>query len=62
MTLQMEDVLMRGIYLGSDRVGGFRCGRVPVDWVYSPMPPKPPTDLLPGSRSSQGLTVEEFRA
>lgn len=41
MTLQMEDVLLRGQWLGVQRVGGLRCGRVQVDWVYNPMPPKP---------------------
>jgi hypothetical protein len=40
MTLQMEDVLLRGRFEGIRRVGGIRCGSVAVDWVYSPMPPK----------------------
>jgi hypothetical protein len=40
MSLQMEDVLLRGEFEGIRRVGGVRCGRVRVDWVYSPMPPK----------------------
>jgi hypothetical protein len=40
MSLQMEDVLLRGQFEGIRRVGGVRCGRVRVDWVYSPMPPK----------------------
>ena len=41
MSLQMEDVLMRGEYRGLRRVAGIRCGSVSVDWVYNPMPPKP---------------------
>ncbi|NIV35179.1 MAG: hypothetical protein GWN58_38720 [Anaerolineae bacterium] len=41
MSLQMEDVLMRGKYLGLRRIAGIRCGSVAVDWVYNPMPPKP---------------------
>jgi hypothetical protein len=41
MTLDMEDVLMRGEFQGMRRIAGVRCGRVRVDWVYSPMPPKP---------------------
>jgi hypothetical protein len=41
MTLQMEDVLVRGVYQGQERVRGIHCGVVEVDWVYNPMPPKP---------------------
>ncbi len=41
MTLQMEDVLVRGEMSAVRRLGGIRCGRVRADWVYSPMPPKP---------------------
>jgi hypothetical protein len=41
MSLSMEDVLMRGDFLGVGRVGGVRCGRVRVNWVYNSMPPKP---------------------
>jgi hypothetical protein len=41
MSLQMEDVLMRGEYHGLRTIAGIRCGTVSVDWVYSPMPPKP---------------------
>jgi hypothetical protein len=41
MSLQMEDVLMRGEYQGLQRVAGIRCGSVRVNWVYNPMPPKP---------------------
>jgi hypothetical protein len=41
MALTMEDVLLRGKYLGIHRVGGFMAGVVDVDWVYNPMPPVP---------------------
>ena len=54
MSLQMEDVLLRGQYQGIRRTPRFgpRCGTVTVNWVYSPMPPKPqqiypPLDLEP---------------
>jgi hypothetical protein len=41
MALTMEDVLLRGKYLGIHRVGGVKAGVVEVDWVYNPMPPVP---------------------
>ena len=41
MALTMEDVLLRGTYLGIRRVGGIPAGVVDVDWVYNPMPPVP---------------------
>jgi len=41
MTLDMEDVLLRGTFEGFRRIGGVLCGSVKVDWVYNPMPPKP---------------------
>lgn len=41
MSLDMEDVLLRGNFLGVQRVGGFRCGVVGVNWVYNSMPPTP---------------------
>jgi hypothetical protein len=41
MALTMEDVLLRGTYLGIRRVGGIRAGQVQVNWVYNPMPPVP---------------------
>jgi hypothetical protein len=41
MALTMEDVLLRGTYLGIHRLGGLRAGLVQVDWVYNPMPPVP---------------------
>jgi hypothetical protein len=52
MALTMEDVLLRGTYLGIRRMGGIRAGLVQVDWVYNPMPPVPgqvypPVELKP---------------
>ena len=52
MALTMEDVLLRGRYLGIQRVGGLKAGVVEVSWVYSPMPPVPgqiypPVELKP---------------
>ncbi len=52
MALTMEDVLLRGTYLGIRRIGGIRAGLVQVDWVYNPMPPVPgqvypPVELKP---------------
>jgi hypothetical protein len=52
MALTMEDVLLRGTYLGLRRLGGIRAGVVQVDWVYNPMPPVPgqvypPLELKP---------------
>jgi hypothetical protein len=50
MSFSMEDVLLRGTYKGLSSRGGFECGVMDVDWVYSPMPPVagqvyPPTEL-----------------
>jgi hypothetical protein len=52
MALTMEDVLLRGKYQGTRRVGGIRAGVMEVDWVYNPMPPVPgqiypPVELKP---------------
>jgi hypothetical protein len=41
MALTMEDVLLRGKYLGMRRMAGIKVGMVEVDWVYNPMPPVP---------------------
>jgi hypothetical protein len=41
MSLDMVDVLMRGQFQGVKRMAGVRCGSICVNWVYSPMPPKP---------------------
>ncbi len=41
MTMNMEDVLLRGGYLGIHRIAGVPCGVVRADWVYNAMPPVP---------------------
>ena len=41
MALTMEDVLLRGKYLGIRRKVGIRTGVVEIAWVYNPMPPVP---------------------
>jgi hypothetical protein len=41
MSLDMTDVLVRGVFEGTARTGGFACGTMSVNYVYSPMPPKP---------------------
>jgi hypothetical protein len=41
MSLDLEDVLMRGTFQGIQRLGGFHCGVVGVNWVYNSMPPVP---------------------
>lgn len=41
MSFDMEDVLLRGTYLGIKPVAGVPCGRVEIDWMYNPMPPVP---------------------
>ena len=41
MALTMEDVLLRGKYLGMRRLAGIKAGLVEVNWVYNPMPPVP---------------------
>lgn len=40
MSFEMQTVLLRGIYRGIRSIGGFECGEMEVDWIYSPMPPK----------------------
>lgn len=41
MALTMEDVLVRGKFMGVQRMAGLKCGVVQVKWVYNSMPPKP---------------------
>jgi hypothetical protein len=40
MSFEMQTVLLRGVYKGTRGIGGFDCGEIEVNWVYSPMPPK----------------------
>lgn len=39
LTMQMEDVLVRGVFHGYDRRRGVRLGTLDIDWVYNSMPP-----------------------
>lgn len=41
LSLNMEDVLLRGTYSGLHRTWGIRCGQVKIDWAYNSMPPVP---------------------
>jgi hypothetical protein len=39
LTMGMEDVLVRGTFLGFKRYRLFRLGAIDMDWVYNSMPP-----------------------
>lgn len=39
MTLEMEDVLVRGKFAGYKRYKGIKLGIIDIDWVYNSMPP-----------------------
>ncbi len=39
LTMQMEDVLVRGIFNGYARHRGVKLGTMDIDWVYNAMPP-----------------------
>jgi len=39
LTMQMEDVLARGIFNGYSRYRGITLGTLDIDWVYNSMPP-----------------------
>jgi hypothetical protein len=39
LTMQMEDVLVRGIFNGYARHRGVKLGTMDIDWVYNSMPP-----------------------
>jgi hypothetical protein len=59
MALSMEDVLLRGVYRGIRRLGGFAAGVIDIDWVYNSMPPVPgqvypPVELTPVSFAGAG--------
>ena len=40
LNLQMESVLVRGVFAGYRRYVGPRVGVIDIDWVYNSMPPK----------------------
>ncbi len=39
LTMDMEDVLVRGIFTGVRRYRGIRLGAIDIAWVYNSMPP-----------------------
>lgn len=39
LTMQMEDVLVRGVFNGYHRYRGVKLGTLDIDWVYNSMPP-----------------------
>lgn len=39
LTMQMEDVLVRGTFNGYNRYRGIKLGTLDIDWVYNSMPP-----------------------
>ena len=39
LNMQMENVLVRGVFNGYNRYRGVRLGTVDIDWVYNSMPP-----------------------
>jgi hypothetical protein len=41
LTMEMEDVLIRGVFAGFGKHRGVTLGSVDISWVYNPMPPKP---------------------
>ena len=41
LTMEMENVLVRGVFVGFERHWGVTLGCVNIVWVYNSMPPKP---------------------
>ena len=41
LTMEMENVLVRGVFVGFERHRGVKLGCVNLAWVYNSMPPKP---------------------
>ena len=39
LTMQMEDVLVRGTFNGYERFRGVKLGTIDINWVYNSMPP-----------------------
>jgi hypothetical protein len=40
LTLDMEDILIRGNFQGFERYNGVKLGTIDIDWAYNSMPPK----------------------
>jgi hypothetical protein len=41
LTMEMEDILIRGVFKGFRRYRGIRLGVIDIEWVYNSMPPIP---------------------
>ena len=41
LTMDMEDILVRGAFKGFERCRGIRLGIIDIEWVYNSMPPTP---------------------
>jgi len=40
LTMDMEDILIRGTFMGIRRYRGIKLGAIDIEWVYNSMPPK----------------------
>ena len=40
LTMEMEDILIRGTFLGFNRYRSVQLGSIDIEWVYNSMPPK----------------------
>ena len=40
LTMDMEDILIRGTFMGTRRYRGIKLGAIDIEWVYNSMPPK----------------------
>ncbi len=40
LTMDMEDILIRGTFTGTGRYCGIKLGTIDIEWVYNSMPPK----------------------
>jgi hypothetical protein len=52
LTMDMEDILIRGSFVGFDRYRSIQLGVIDIEWVYNSMPPKqgqiyPPKEVSP---------------
>ncbi|MBN2538455.1 MAG: hypothetical protein JXB09_00235, partial [Deltaproteobacteria bacterium] len=41
LTMDMEDILTRGTFVGTGWYRGIKLGVIDLEWVYNSMPPKP---------------------
>ncbi len=40
LSMDMEDILIRGTFMGTERYRGIKLGAIDIEWVYNSMPPK----------------------